>query len=139
MHLLDTNHVSELGYNSALGARLRQRLKQSASGVVTSVITVEEELRGWLAKLNQCREDDLQIELYLKLTRRVEFLARWVVLSLDAESLSRFWSFRRQGVRIGTQDLKIACIALAHDATVLTRNLADFRQVPGLRVENWLD
>lgn len=139
MHLLDTNHVSELGYNSALGARLRQRLKQSASDVVTSVITVEEELRGWLAKLNQCREDDLQIELYLKLTRRVEFLARWVVLSLDAESLSRFWSFRRQGVRIGTQDLKIACIALAHDATVLTRNLADFRQVPGLRVENWLD
>jgi tRNA(fMet)-specific endonuclease VapC len=36
-------------------------------------------------------------------------------------------------------DLKIASIALAHDATLLTRNTRDFAQVPGLRIENWLD
>jgi predicted nucleic acid-binding protein len=35
--------------------------------------------------------------------------------------------------------LKIACIAIAHDAVLLSRNLGDFRQVPGLKVENWLD
>jgi len=35
--------------------------------------------------------------------------------------------------------LKIACIALVHDATLLTRNAADFAQVPGLRFENWLE
>jgi predicted nucleic acid-binding protein len=28
---------------------------------------------------------------------------------------------------------------VAHDATVLTRNTVDFRMVPALRVENWLD
>lgn len=33
-------------------------------------------------------------------------------------------------------DLKIAAICLAHDAMLLTRNVADFS---GLRVENWLD
>jgi len=42
-------------------------------------------------------------------------------------------------LRIGTLDLKIACIALAYDATLLTRNATDFAQVPGLRIENWLD
>ena len=34
-------------------------------------------------------------------------------------------------------DLKIAAIALAHNATLLTRNLADFHNVPDLRVEDW--
>ncbi len=36
-------------------------------------------------------------------------------------------------------DLKIAAITLAHDALLLTRNIADFERVPGLRAENWLD
>jgi tRNA(fMet)-specific endonuclease VapC len=36
-------------------------------------------------------------------------------------------------------DLKIACIALVHDATLLTRNTVDFAHVPGLRFEKRLD
>lgn len=35
---------------------------------------------------------------------------------------------------MSTSDLKIASIALAHDATLLTRNLHDFTKVPGLRI-----
>jgi tRNA(fMet)-specific endonuclease VapC len=48
-------------------------------------------------------------------------------------------SLRRKGIRIGTMDLRIASITLAHDATLLTRNSVDFARVPGLRFENWLD
>ena len=40
---------------------------------------------------------------------------------------------------IRSMDLKIARIALAHNATLLTRNASDFAQVPGPRFENWLD
>ena len=36
----------------------------------------------------------------------------------------------KEGVRIGTMDLKIASICLANDATLLTRNLVDFDKVP---------
>jgi tRNA(fMet)-specific endonuclease VapC len=39
---------------------------------------------------------------------------------------------------IGSMDLKIASIALAHSATLLSANLRDFRQVPNLSVEDWL-
>ena len=35
-------------------------------------------------------------------------------------------------------DLKIAATALVHGALLLSANLRDFRQVPGLMVEDWL-
>jgi tRNA(fMet)-specific endonuclease VapC len=43
----------------------------------------------------------------------------------------------REGQVIGGNDLMIAAIALASDATVVTRNEREFRRVPGLRVESW--
>jgi tRNA(fMet)-specific endonuclease VapC len=46
---------------------------------------------------------------------------------------------RAARVRIGTEDLKIASLALANDALLLSANLRDFEQVPGLRVESWLE
>ena len=70
--------------------------------------------------------------------RAYEFFAAWVVLPWDTAA-DMFVSFRRQGIRLGSMDLKIACIALVHDATLLTRNTSDFAQIPGLRVANWLD
>lgn len=51
----------------------------------------------------------------------------------------RFDSMKSLRQQVGTQVLKIACICLAQDATLLTRNLADFKPLPGLRAENWLD
>lgn len=41
---------------------------------------------------------------------------------------------RRAGRLIGTNDLWIACIARSEDVPLLTRNVAEFRRVPGLRV-----
>ena len=41
--------------------------------------------------------------------------------------------------KIGLADRLIACIALAHDATLVTRNTKDFAPIPGLKLENWAD
>ena len=92
-----------------------------------------------LARTNRTLDTDERILAYQKLIERVNFFARWVVLSLDAESTAAFTRLRCQGICIGTMDLRIGCIALAHDATLFTRKTVDFSQVPGLRFENWLD
>ncbi len=42
-----------------------------------------------------------------------------------------------QGNKIGDRDLLIASHALCLGATVVTRNVREFRRVPDLRVENW--
>ena len=139
MFVLDTNHVTELAYDSARGSRLRRRLREARAEVATSVITLEEELRGWLARINRERTPAAQVPVYEKLIERVMFFSRWSILPLDDESAATFVRLRAQGIRIGTQDLKIAAITLAHEATLLTRNTADFTQVPGLKFENWLD
>jgi len=106
--------------------------------MAVTVITLEERMRGWLAEVSRHRDPRRQITPYAKLQQQVELFAEWLILPWDADSADLFLDLRRQGVRIGSMDLKIACIALAHDATLLSRNAADFAQVPGLRFANWL-
>lgn len=60
------------------------------------------------------------------------------MLAFDKISADRFLRYRKEAIRIGSMDLKIACIVMAHDATLLTRNASDFERVPGLKHENWL-
>lgn len=59
------------------------------------------------------------------------------MLPFDTSALERFQGLWLLRLRIGTMDLKIAAIALAHDATLLTRNRRDFAKVPGLRLDDW--
>ena len=58
---------------------------------------------------------------------------------IDADSgHRRLEALKQARTRVGTMDLKIASIAMANTATLLSRNLSDFERVPGLRVEDWL-
>jgi len=43
----------------------------------------------------------------------------------------------KQKIRIGTQDLRIAAIALSLNGIVVTRNLKDFEKVPNLKILDW--
>jgi tRNA(fMet)-specific endonuclease VapC len=137
--LLDTDHISELERHSTAGQRLARRLEMTRLAKAVTIVTVEEQLRGWLAELGRPRDPRRQITAYAKLQRQIETFADWLVLSWNEQSAELFLNLRRQGVRIGSLDLRIACIALTEDVTLLTRNAAHFAQVPSLRFENWLD
>ena len=139
MVVLDTDHASELGMRSVPGLRLLDRINQSGETPTITAITVEEQMRGWLAEIRRHTDPALLITPYRHLVRQVELLASGNILPWDQAAVAMFADLRTQGVRTGTQDLKIAAITLAHDARLLTRNTLDFIKVPGLRFENWLD
>ena len=139
MIVLDTDHISVLGDPSPVGLRLLTRLEDAQEAVVTTAVSVEENLNGWLQYIHQAKTPDQLIRGYDRLLSRVEFLSSWSVLSWDLRASQCYSDLRSSGVRIGTHDLRIASIVLAQDATLLTRNIKDFEQVPGLRIANWLD
>ena len=138
MLILDTDHLAALDRGGEAGAVLCQRLEATAEEVATTIISAEEQLRGWLAQIHRLNDPHREIAAYERLQRRLEFFAAWKVLPWDTRAADLFARFRREGIRCGAMDLKIACITVVHDATLLTRNAGDFSAVPGLRFEDWL-
>ncbi len=140
MIVLDSDHLSVLEYPEVDQAiRLRDRLRQSADcEVYTTAVSLEEQLRGWLAAIHRIQDVRRQVNYYSRLVGLVRFYANWRILPFDDQAAEEFQRLRRDRVRIGTMDLKIAAIALVHDAILLSANLRDFEQVPGMRVEDWI-
>ena len=79
-----------------------------------------------------------QVRPYHRLIRLIDVLAEWEIAPWSERAADEFARLRKARVRIGTQDLKIAALALASDALLLSANLRDFKRVPALRVEDWL-
>lgn len=137
--VLDTNHFRELVEEGRAGGKLLANIDAHSADVFACIVAAEETVRGWLALLNSRKPGHDQLSPYFEFQRSLEALAQFVILPFDKEAADRFTQLRKQFPRAGSMDLKIASICLVHDAMLLSRNLADFEKVPGLRVVNWLD
>lgn len=139
MVVLDTDHLSLLDRDSkVVNLKLRSRLNAlDKSSVVTTIISFEEQLRGWMARLAEVRDLSHQVRVYNKLNLLLDGFCEIRVLRFDEVAASEFERLRKMKIRIGTMDLKIASIVLANNATLLSRNMVDFRKVPELKVEDW--
>lgn len=137
--VLDTNHLRELREDCAEGRLLQSRIEEADADVLTCVVVAEEALSGWIALIRRQRPGLAQLDGYERFNECLETLEKLTVLPFDYDSALLFHDLVKSKIRVGTMDLKIAAICLAHDATLLSRNLVDFEKVPGLKVENWLD
>ena len=142
MILLDTDHVTLLQHAEGdRYDRLMQRIDQlpPTETFAISVITIEEQMRGWLAVLAKERQTRRQVAPYRELVALFDFFSRYAIALFDDPAAAQFDELRKAKIRIGTMDLKIAAIALVNHSVLVTANRRDFEQVPGLRVENWAD
>ena len=130
LYLLDTNILSHL-VRQPQGPVADRIADVGEANVLTSVI-VACELRYGAAKRGS-----------RKLTRQVEaVLSAMVIRPLESDIERVYASIRvaleRKGTPIGAHDMLIAAHARAIEAVCVTDNVAEFRRVPALKIENWL-
>ena len=111
-----------------------QKFKDKEVGQIgISSITVSELQYG--VSNSKFREQNLR--------RLEEFLTPFHILSYD-ESASKFYGeirsqLEKQGSIIGPLDLLIAAHALSQKLVLVTNNEKEFKRIPSLKVENWVD
>lgn len=139
MFYLDSDTLTRAhGGNQRIAQRIQQAGEQN---VATTVVSVIEVLRGRHEFLLKASDGDQLLRAQQLLDLSEQLLRKTQIIPVDARAASEFDKLRliKKLKTIGRPDLLIGCIALAHRATLVTRNLEHFHQVPGLKVENWID
>jgi tRNA(fMet)-specific endonuclease VapC len=133
--ILDTDHISLWQTDHPI---IRQKLGQiDPTDFAVTIVSFEEQMRGRLNEIQRAGSDAALVAGYRHLQMTEQFFGSLNVLAYSSEAQSLFQQLRKQRVRIGTRDLRIASIGLSVNGTIVTRNQRDFRQVPGLRLADW--
>ncbi|MEB3293058.1 MAG: type II toxin-antitoxin system VapC family toxin [Synechococcales bacterium] len=135
LRILATDHIS-------LFQRGNPGVVQRYSGfaadeLAVTAISVEEQMRGWLAAIRNSENPVQLTENYERLVRSVLYFNTITIIPFDLTSYGIYDNFIAQRFRGGRQDLKIAAIALSQNAILVTRNQRDFTSIPGLQLEDW--
>jgi tRNA(fMet)-specific endonuclease VapC len=134
--ILDTDAITHDQHaHPVLSVRVRNTPRED---LFTTSVTVEEQLKGRLAYIHRYRNDPPRLaQGHAALMRTIYYFARWNILSISEEAEVLVRQLRQQHIRIGSQDLRIAALALLYGCTVVTSNVRDFSQVPDLSVADW--
>ena len=134
LYILDTDHLSLYGRNHP---GLINCLQSNPIILTTTAINVEEQLRGRLAQVAEAKVGKPLANAYRWLSETIKMLSDFEILQFTEKAQLIYQEFKVQKIRVGTQDLRIAAIVLAHNGVLLSRNLQDFEKVPNLIVQNW--
>jgi tRNA(fMet)-specific endonuclease VapC len=77
------------------------------------------------------------VEAYARLRRHIDLYRVVPIVDYDREAAHEYARLRDLSLGVAVPDLKIAAIALARGAVLLTRNATDCCRVPGLHFEDW--
>lgn len=139
MYVLDTDHVGVLQRASGpeYMALSRRIARYSQIDFYVTIVSFHEQFLGWNAYIARAKGQLGTVRGYRRMEQILNDFSASQLLPFDEDAADQFDEFRRQRIRIGTMDLRIAAIAMVHQMTLLTRNLVDFQRVPNLTVEDW--
>ena len=135
---LDTD-LFTLAHRATHGLRERISTAQQTDEVAISLVARIEVLRGRFEALLKAADGSALFRAQEQLRSSEAYLAEFRIAEFNGATIREFERLRddKKSRKMGRNDLLIACIALAHDATLVTRNTKDFTGIPGLKLENW--
>ena len=140
MLILDTNILSILQNKpSALRVRAEKRIAELLSpgeAPVTTIITYEEQVRGWFKLIKRARTPEKVAADYESLLLLLRAYQEIKVLPLSQVVAERAVDLRKTS-SIKEMDARIAAVALVNDGTLFTQNVRDFRQIAGMKLEGF--
>jgi tRNA(fMet)-specific endonuclease VapC len=140
MYILDTDHLSVLDRGGTEAQSLVIRLANTNTNpndIAVTIISYEEQVRGWLDYISRTKTVAAQVEAYKQLQKQLNNYCTIPIIEFDEQAAQEFQGLKKLYPRLGTMDLKIAAIALVQQAVVLTRNQRDFGKIVGLQIEDW--
>ncbi len=104
------------------------------------VVTAEEALRGRLDQVRRAEAGRGRLSLpdayrFLEITLSALRVGVYLQFTSVAEQLVVTW--RAAKIRVKPMDMRIAAIAISNNATLVTRNVQDFKLIPGLKLDIW--
>jgi tRNA(fMet)-specific endonuclease VapC len=139
MILFDTDTLTHFTYGND---NVRRRVEGTINeALAVTVITRNEVLRGRAENLLKAADEGELRTAVERLRQTEEVLSAFEVVGFDEAAIGHFGRLRKQKTlkKMGRADMLIACIALANDGLLVTRNLKDYKGVGGLKAENWVD
>jgi len=135
-YLLDTDSITLIQYGHAA---IIHRLGLSLDAeVAISALSIQEQMRGWLARLSRLSKTSELADWYSFLVQRMfPVWRRYVLLPVAEQAILRFEQLKALRANVGLMDLRIAAVALEYGMILVTRNLRDFGRVPSLVCEDW--
>ena len=130
-YTLDTNAITAALKGQQTFAERLEAALSAGHNVTLNAISYYETQRG-LTPLHQRKK-----------TRFAALLQEAEVLELDLPALDIaaeiYQTLRSAGTPLEDADILIAATAIAHNATLITRNTKHFERIEGLELDNWED
>jgi len=137
LFILDTDTLTLYQHGDATVHAALEAARVNRQTIGLSVITVEEQAKGWFAAFSKAKTPTQLAHLSRLLSEAVRTWGRFEIFPQTEASFERFDALVAMKLNVGKMDLRIASVALELGATIVTHNLRDFGRVPGLSIADW--
>ena len=129
MYVLDTNTL--IYFFKGKGAVAERLLREAPKDIAIPAVVIFE-LQTGIAKSSSQKKRTEQLSVLMNTVKILPFSTKEAQASATIRAL-----LEKKGAPIGPYDVLIAGTAVAHQGTLVSHNLSEFKRIKNLKTEDW--